>query len=351
MSLKKSRKRRKLFVAAFLVLTLVTVLISCLQLPWKPPPGGGEHQIWALKGHTFPVQVLTFGPDGATLTSIACFLGTPKQEMEVATWNVGTGDLTTKRVERPGALRYLALAPSGRRLAASDLDRTILLWDLAPWRERRRLEATHRFTNTLAISDEGTRLATIANANEVMLWDVNSGTSRACGKTTAGVASLAFAPGGTLLAIGVDDSTIRLWNPATGKELHVLRRHVSFTTVLTFSPDGGLLAGGDYDGGVTLWEVATGGKWATLETTAKKVLSNELTALTFAPDGRMLAVAVGRVVQLWDVASSRLVARLEGHEGKVICLAFSPDGTRLASGSYDQTVRLWDMARYRVKTP
>jgi WD40 repeat protein len=68
--------------------------------------------------------------------------------------------------------------------------------------------------------------------------------------------------------------------------------------------------------------------------------------VTFAPDGGTLAVAVGRVVQLWDVASGWLLARLAGHEGQVKCLACSPDGARLASGSYDRTVRLWDVTRY-----
>jgi WD40 repeat protein len=121
---------------------------------------------------------------------------------------------------------------------------------------------------------------------------------------------------------------------------------------LAFSPDGRVLAGGDYRHGVvTLWDVATRAERATLETTEDKDLLNEVAALAFAPDGRTLAVAADRAVQLWDVETARRLASLEGHEKKVQCLAYTPDGTRLASGSYDQTVRLWDVARYRTINP
>jgi WD40 repeat protein len=66
-------------------------------------------------------------------------------------------------------------------------------------------------------------------------------------------------------------------------------------------------------------------------------------ALAFSPDGRTLASASGRVVDLWDPAEGRLRATLSGHDDEVSAVAFAPDGRTLASSSADGTVRLWDL--------
>jgi WD40 repeat protein/beta-lactamase regulating signal transducer with metallopeptidase domain len=73
-------------------------------------------------------------------------------------------------------------------------------------------------------------------------------------------------------------------------------------------------------------------------------------ALAYSPDGSTLASAGDdAVVELRDVASGRVIGRLEGHRDAVSCLAFSPDGKTLATGSYDRTVKLWDVASGREK--
>jgi WD40 repeat protein len=120
---------------------------------------------------------------------------------------------------------------------------------------------------------------------------------------------------------------------------------------MAFSPDGRTLASGDHHGVVKLWDLATLTERATLAASEDEGFRDEVSALAFAPHDGILAVAVGRVVQLWDVARASRLTSLAGHEGKVKCLAYAPDGTRLASGSYDKTVRLWDVTRYRSRTP
>jgi hypothetical protein len=237
-----------------------------------------------------------------------------------------------------------------------------VLWDVAPWRQRARLAVPALHGHLLALTDPACQLATTDFHHGLTLWDADKNCPRSSWRVQF-VASLALAPGGATLASGataIQDQmrgslrekagNVWLWNPATGEEIGVLSGHQRPVCTLSFSPDGCLLASGEYDGVVNLWDVATKTLRATIQPTADHE-GDEVTALAFSSDSGMLAVAVDRAVQLWDVATGTFMARLVGHEGKVQCLAFAPDGTHLASGSYDKTVRLWNVAGSRSTPP
>ena len=84
-----------------------------------------------------------------------------------------------------------------------------------------------------------------------------------------------------------------------------------------------------------------GREWATLDGHEGWVA-----AVAFSPDGTILATGShDQTIKLWDAATGRELATLRGHTGNVYTVAFSPDGSLLASGSLDGTVRLWDMAQ------
>src|SRR5262249_28356077 len=139
---------------------------------------------------------------------------------------------------------------------------------------------------------------------------------------------------------------------------------------LAFSPSGHCLAAVDTDGIVTLYEAVSGGQRARLgkaDPTRRRTdqaytyygkvrLSPARRAIpvcvALSPGGRHLAVARDTPdIHLWDVLAGREVGRLEGHQGGVVSLLFSPDGRHLLSGSSDTTVLSWDLSRLTRPRP
>jgi WD40 repeat protein len=339
-----SRKKKREFLA------LSASAVICLSVLFSFTCGTSrrvdEARPTILEGYRFPVQALAFSPDGGHLTTAAYFTADEGSEVEVAVWDAGTGQRTAKHTIPPRDLFWLCFAPGGQRFAAIGKDRGVWLGDTA---SVRRLRDSPAPVLALAFSAEAGLLATADAANVVTLWNVAGGPSRTLCRAVAPVRALAFAADGATLAGGCNDKTVRLWDVATGKEQGVLPGHAHAVVALAFSPDGQTLASGDQRGVVKRWDVAAETEQGALEAARNEGFLNEVSALAFSPDGQTLAVAVESAVQLWDVATGQLVARLEGHQKKVKCLAFAPDGTHLASGGYDQTVRLWDVTHYQAR--
>ena len=134
------------------------------------------------------------------------------------------------------------------------------------------------------------------------------------------------------------DRQAQLWKVTRGRPFH--RLSVPNLGRVTFSPTGEMMAGVTDDSlqdAVYVWKA--GGQPETLR---MKGLTYNVSDITFNPDGSLLASGSwDTTIGLWQVATGNELGRLRAHKGYVQSVTFSPDGRLLASGSWDRTVRLW----------
>lgn len=190
----------------------------------------------------------------------------------------------------------------------------------------------------VSFSPNGKMLASGSADTTVKLWDTSTYKEI---KTLTGhiqeVNGVSFSPDSKILASASRDKTVKLWDTSTGKQIKTLAGHKDWVTDVSFSPDGNMLASGSKDNTVKLWNTSTGKEIKTL--TGHK---DWVTGVSFSPNGKMLASASSdNTVRLWDTSTYKEINKLIGHIQGVLGVSFSPDGKILASGSADNTVRLW----------
>jgi WD40 repeat protein len=273
------------------------------------------------------------------------------------------------KLEHNDWVNAMAFSPDGTRLATAS-GNTTYVWDAETGSQLQRLEHDS-YVFVVAFSPDGKTLAMGSNDTTARLWDVQTGKELHrlqhdvvdyFGSSSNGlVYIIAFSPDSKTLAIGSDDNTARLWDVQTGKQLQKLE-HDDRLNAVVFSPDGKTLATGSNDNTARLWDVQTGKQLQKLEhdnavnpmfleldngTDSNKQqmtleFNNAVHAVAFSPDGTKLATASeDSTARIWDAKTGKELHRLE-HDGSVGAVAFSPDGTELATTSTDKTDRIWD---------
>src|SRR5262249_45360473 len=144
---------------------------------------------------------------------------------------------------------------------------------------------------------------------------------------------------GALIAVGGDDKKVHLWDPRTGTIVRSMTGHAGGITALAFDPSGSTVAAASKDLTIRLWDVGTGAPIAMLMGHTARI-----NRLQFGGHELLMSVSDDRSIRLWKQQRIGEARVLRGHDSYVYAVAFTPDGSRIISGSWDQTVRVWDAA-------
>jgi WD40 repeat protein/transcriptional regulator with XRE-family HTH domain len=299
---------------------------------------------------------------------------------ELRVWDVDSGTEIFRSSKPNQLFSSVDFSPDGTRLAASSQSSLIWVWDIQTGEELHTLYGHTNTVNSIRFNTDGTRLASSSNDRKLFIWDAMSGAQllSLSGHTNT-IWDAAFAPDSRHVATASEDRTVKIWDPSTGGKLPSMntgalvtvfnieqtRVALSFSNrpaeiwdftngerLLTlsghpisfpysFSADGKRLASKSPDGTISLWDATNGEEVWTLP--AKFV-----GMVIPSPDGTRVAVAYDTgsepgAVRIWDAQRNKLLLSLTGHTSGVWGLAYSPDGTRIASGDNTGTVKVWDV--------
>eukprot|EP00667_Euglena_gracilis_P000271 EG_transcript_271 len=308
-------------------------------------------------GHSEWVSSLAITPDLSCIVSAS-------GDKSIRIWDRITGELRNVLEGHTGDVSSVAVA--GDHLLSGSFDRTLRVWSFPAAQLLKILKGHTNLVTSVAMSADGALGVSGSEDKSVCVWDLHAGTLlvKLAGHSDA-VHGVAMSADGAVVASGSKDRTIRVWRWQTGEVLHRLEGHTAGVLGVAMSPDATVLMSASGDQSVRLWDLLKGKVlrdfrghkqtvWCVAASAAWDVLASGSSDMSVriwnaGPETVILRrISVGDGMERMPskpTPSSRPAGRvytiLKGHLHTVHAVAVAPDGSFIASGSRDGTIRVW----------
>jgi WD40 repeat protein len=326
----------------------------------------GELAMWDLrsgeKTRTLPIgtglHALALSPDDRTV-AIGVDGGIQLVDLPSGEVRTATGSLS-------GRPTWLLFSPKGETVVSTNLDGTVTLWDVGSAAPGETLRGHWNSVQQPVFTSDGKTLYTVSHDGTAIAWGMTGerGLARPFRFTSDLKSAIVderyerrpgkFSPDGRLIAVGLQDRGIALWDAHELTKIGTLLETGGEVKSLDFSPDGRTLAASAFGGVVTLWDV---GSRSRLRHESVEDISAWVD-LDFSPDGRELAMTTRSGVRLADVATGASLGEIRAGEGRptegfgsVFGPSFSTDGTMIATARFEGGADVWDVATGASITP
>jgi eukaryotic-like serine/threonine-protein kinase len=314
--------------------------------------------IGQFQGHTDEIDDVAFSADGR-------WVATAGADGTARIWSAADF-VGPRRLHHPGhspETFAAAFSPDGRHLATAGLE-FATIWETTTGKLVHQLPIYHpvpgkgrqwqeEYVESVQFSPDGRRLIATGNNFIAMVFDVDSGRPLLTLDTTSTnladrrIRSAVFSPDGRQI-VTMNNLQVKTWDAESGQLLRTkdYTKTNSLHTIppVGFTPDGSRLFCASIQE-LTVWDPITGDEVFRMPLENAAMMNAHHPTIAFAPDGKTFAlhcVKWNGGIQIHEAASGRWLRTLQGHRERVMSLEFSPDGTRLLSGSMDQTARVWD---------